>query len=274
MPRLYVIGDSFSIIKEEMTWPVWPVQVAQKIGYDLTSAALPGVDQDWQMREIRKLNLTPEDRLILVLTGPTRFWFFKDEPWLSNVAYGTYAKDIVKDDEKLYAIQQFLTHFWREDLFISFQKSRLGELAWLAHHNKWFPPLVITAFYNPINQEYPSLNITNGNLYEAIQLKEYTQKDPKKDGLMNGLWHSYDCRFNHLCRTNHEILAENIIDPLMNGTKLDLTSIKFAENIITDENACDMKFAEDQLNVYIFKQMLDTKTKEKLGVRDFRRIFY
>ncbi len=278
MPKLFVVGDSFSELstKYKPDWLPWTVLLSSKIGYDLVPMSIPGCDQDWQIRELRKLsNIDKDDRILLVLTSPQRFWYFKDQPWMSNVVYGTYATELVKDKDKLLAIQMFYNHIWREDLFLSFQQSRLSEISWMTHVHKWQKPTIISAFGNCFEGDYSNLNIIKGNLYEDIQYKEYSGRIKGQDALMNGEWANYDCRINHMCRSNHEKLVEVLIDPVLNGTDLDLSKIQFHDNIITEENACDREFAKDQLCLDIFDLMMDTKFREKLGLTDtLRRLWY
>lgn len=278
MPKLYVVGDSFAVLTPwyKSSWSTWQLLLAEKLGYDLECLARPGIDQDYQMRDLRKIGkLTKDDRVILVLTSPQRFWYFKDQPHFSNIVYGTYAEELVPEKEKLMAIKLFFNYIWREDLFLSLQQSRLGELSWLAQSNGWFKPLIIPAFANYIEGDYYNLNIVKGSLYEDIQSKEYSLRINGADALMNDEWANYDCRFNHLCRSNHEKLVEVLLDPLMNGTELDLSAVDFYEDIITAETACSQEFANDQLNVEVFKTMLDTKFREKLGLRNtLRNMFY
>lgn len=277
MPKLFVVGDSFAVIAEyKRDWLTWHQSLAKQIGYELECVARPGIDQDYQIRELRKIGkISKDDRVLFILTSPQRFWYFKDAPHMSNVVYGTYVQEIVKDKEKLLAIQMFYNHIWREDLFLSFQQSRLSELAWLAHSNGWKNTLVIPAFANFITGEYSNLNLVKGSLYEDIQFNEYKERVEGIDALMNGEWANYDCRFNHFCRSNHERLAEVLIDPILNGTPLDLSQTKFHEDIITNENACDRDFAKDQLNYEVFEKMLDTKFREKLGIGNtLRNLFY
>ena len=91
-PRLIMIGDSFSVEPMESTDTTitWPRQVAADLGLKLMPLSQHGVSQDWCFHQLRagfhSVNqITAEDRIVICLTHPNRYWFVQDEPNLSNM---------------------------------------------------------------------------------------------------------------------------------------------------------------------------------------------
>jgi hypothetical protein len=59
-------------------------------------------------------------------------------------------------------------------------------------------------------------------------------------------FNGYDCRYNHLCLTNHDILAEKISQALITDTPADLTT-GFKSDLIDPEWFNDAEFCNSQL---------------------------
>lgn len=91
------------------------------------------------------------------------------------------------------------------------------------------------------------LNIHNNHIKVLGSLKRISFNETKdfseNQSIMNSkdCWNGIDKRRNHLSRNNHKILAEKIIDSLINSADLDL-SVGFEKNFITKENCLDPDF--------------------------------
>lgn len=225
--KLWVVGDSFSVInQDDYCEEIWPVILAKNLQFDLYNQSCVGTSQDWAFRIIRdwQFNISPEDQLIVVLTHPSRFWFFEDRPDLSNRNIVDFDKAINNQD-RANAARYFIQYIQRPELDIQQTDHRLGWLSNLVYKNNWRKPIIILGFAQTIYENlYPNLIFSYGNLF-AINKAEELGDIKNKD---------WDARYNHLCLSNHSILAKKIEDTIKNQNNLDLTS-GFKEKIYSNE---------------------------------------
>jgi hypothetical protein len=84
---LFITGDSFSYLSSsDVQERIWSVALSKKLNFNLVNQSDYGVSQDWSWSVINdwQSKITKDDQLVIVLTDPARFWFFKDLPKLSN----------------------------------------------------------------------------------------------------------------------------------------------------------------------------------------------
>jgi hypothetical protein len=224
--------------------------------------SIEGCCQDWQMdmfdKQIKLGNLTKHDQLIFVLTSEHRFWYFENAPYLSNLSNYRYEawRRFVPDKSKWDAGQNFASKIWRDEQAHRLQRHRLGEISYRCLALGLRKPIIIPAFINSINaQEWPHLNIAHGCLTEDVQALEL-KKTFNVTEVMRDLWKGMECRFNHLCKINHEILATAVIESIETDRRLDLVDAGFHKEIITLDNYNDLKFARENLCMVDFNTML------------------
>lgn len=216
-PILWIVGDSFSYIdQQDFCNQIWPILIPSAIGYDLHNDSMPGTAQDWAWRKIRdwQFRIRPIDQLVVVLTHPSRYWFFEDMPDVSNHNLVDFDQ-IVNDKDKVRAALSFIQHIQRPELDIQTVDHRMGWLSNLVYKNNWKKPIIIAAFAQTIYTDlYPNLIFSKGNLFVVNKEEEVNNVKDK----------NWDTRYNHLCLSNHKILAEKIANTITTGCELDLTT--------------------------------------------------
>jgi hypothetical protein len=78
------------------------------------------------------------------------------------------------------------------------------------------------------------------------------------DDLNNKFWRGLDGRFNHMCLSNHGILAARIAESLINGTALDLKQ-GFIQKIIPADWESNIEFQDRELDAEIARKNLEHK---------------
>lgn len=240
-PTLWVVGDSFSIIsRTDVCDNAWTILLPKLLGFDLNNDSLAGTSQDWAWRNIRnwQFEIKPQDQLVIVLTHPSRYWFFEDQPDLSNHNIVDFDK-IVNDTEKVKAAKYFIQYIQRPELDIQATDHRMGWLSNLVYKYGWKKPIIIQAFPQTLYTDlYPNLIFSKGNLF-AINKAEEANDIENKD---------WDTRYNHMCLSNHKILADKIVNTITTGVELDLTT-GFKEKIYSKELLENEELAKQELSV-------------------------
>lgn len=271
--KLWIFGDSWSAL-----WPdydpdrVWTKSLAQQLSTATSSpvllrnSSLVGSAQDWAFSEYIKVieDIQPEDYVVFILTSPSRYWYFEDIPTLSN--WNILDFDTVVSPEQTKAVELYIKHIQRPQLDNLALIGRLGLMAYETKRRGLRRPLLIKGFeqeLGPINY-FEDLNIANGVLTH-IQWNEYKDQelayklsDQGKPGYFNGA----DCRFNHMCLSNHDIFANKLLTGLINDTAPDLTT-GFQTDLIAPDWYNDKEFCERELSPrsveYFLEKVKDTK---------------
>jgi len=236
MSRLFVFGDSFS---QPYSNPlVWTQSTANRLSLELHNHSLQGTSQtySWQLLQSLIGLLTATDRVIIVMTHPSRTWFFKQLPAVSNINIANIDQVLTLEQQK--AIELYVRYIQRPEIDCQQVDQRLAWLCWQFTQRGLAKPLVIMAF--PQNVTDPTviegLDLAKGTLYD-IQMAELAI-DPQQ---VNQLWLGQDARYNHLVLDNHERLARKIVHYFQHGGELDLTQ-GFVQNIIDIESLTDPLF--------------------------------
>lgn len=229
MSKLWLTGDSFSVtLKDDDPDRVWLKQVAKGLGdYELKNCSYPGTCQDWAwgFLELNANDISSDDQIIVVLTEPSRYWFFEEHPTITNSHILDFDKAI-DHPERVQAVELFIKHIQRHNLDYQHCLHRLGWLNNMVHVKKWKKPLIIHgANQNHFGQDYlDKLNFSIGNLTGV----SFFEKGEEIE------FRGFDMRYNHLCLSNHDILAEKVINALTTGERLDLTT-GFIQGIYTSK---------------------------------------
>ena len=244
MPELYVIGDSFAVMKRENINPnTWPCTLSQRLGYNLSNISCAGASQDWLLNQLDliKEQITPNDQLILTLTNANRFWFFEDFPDVAESKAIELGEIIGKDRAK--AVEYYFNYIQRESLSINQQRSRLGLIAHLTNLYKWKPPIILLGFREDISEQklFPNLIFSKGTLTYDVSNKELGNND-------HFFFKGIDVRYNHMCLSNHAILADKLYNLIVNNISIDLTS-GFVKNILKIDYANNLEFANKELDL-------------------------
>jgi hypothetical protein len=284
-PRLWIFGDSWSALDpNDVNKRTWPCQVSHRLSQHLGSnieminSSLVGSSQDWMLNAYLKVSddIAPDDYVVLILTSADRYWFFEDLPSLSNINILDAEKHLPK--ERLAAVEGFVKHIDRPHLHLLQGTSRLALIAYTTRLRGLRRPLIVPGFDQILEHmaEWPDLAICNGYL-TAAQYNEYRQSDKLAKMVADrnvSYFNGYDCRYNHLCLTNHDILAEKISQALITNTPADLTT-GFKADLIDPEWFNDTEFCTSQLkptSVAMFNSHYKTEKPGMLWRKKMRLI--
>lgn len=253
---LFVIGDSFSVSpKFADPAPTWTRVAAQQLAIlhdqpvTLVNNSMMGVSQDWMWLTLQDWMaagvITDEDYLIVALTHPSRFWYLERDPAMSNSKIIDLDRHCSSEECK--AIELFIKHIQRPSLDGIHLNNRMGWLAYQVLKNHLQQPLIIKGFEQLLLdfEQSDVLSISNGNLFDDIQYWEFS--NPAAE-ITNNFWSGIDCRYNHMCLSNHEILGKQVAESLFYKLPLDLTS-GYQRGLLTQDILEDDEFCRHQLDL-------------------------
>jgi len=214
MARLWIVGDSFSSTVKEgkpLDPRTWMAQAADQWGLTLTNLSIRGTSQSWAWHQLYSTimpKITPEDRLIVVLTHPARVWY---HPKLPEITRYEFIQEFKKLKLPLYwqAADLYTRVLQRQDLDIETVSQRLAWLAYQTLTRGLKPPHVLVAFEQDMGtQTYPELWISRGNMCQVSEgesLQPFDLADYQK------MIAEVDCRYNHMLLSNHQQLVQQLI---------------------------------------------------------------
>jgi len=252
---LWIFGDSWSAMNKEWPDTVWTRLLANRLSNHLRrpvqmrNHSLIGTSQDWITEQylINTREMSADDYTVILLTSPHRYWFFEDKPDLTNWNIIDFDQQISADQSK--SVELYIKHIQREKLDTLHTVNRLGNIAYETGARGLRRPLIVKGFDQDLNvaATYPDLNIAQGYLTQ-IQYNEYADQDRMANlqGAAPNWFNGFDCRYNHLCVSNHEILSVKLFNALIQDHSPDLTS-GFQQNLIKENWLDDKEFCEKQL---------------------------
>lgn len=250
MAKLYVVGDSFvSTEHTKDTDRDWISLLANKLGVDeVCNNGVLGGSQDFAIHSMQVFEdqITPDDYVLVVLTHPSRFWFFQDEP---SVCKANHIEHFAGKfgQMRVDAAQLYVQYIQREQLDTLHVESRLGWLSYNAKFRKWRTPLVVYAMDPVVAPQFNyDLIFSKGSLTENISIPEV--KDIKTVDDYYAVIQYLDPRYNHMCLRNHSILADKVYNTFATGAVLDLTT-GFENNFLTNELINDAEFQAKELSL-------------------------
>jgi len=275
-PRLFVVGDSFSVNPpEDAGFRNWVQGACDRLSelegrpVELVNNSIMGACQDWAwyclhdwMHKIR-----PEDYVIVAVTHPGRFWFLESMPDLTNAAVIDLDNWVTKEQAK--AIELFIKHIQRPTLDTMWLADRMGWLAYQVYRKKLRRPLMIPCFPQDLmdTEGYQELNWCKGILMNDIQYWEF--EDPTDDANTK-YFYGVDPRYNHMCRRNHPILAERVATALFNNTQLDITE-GFHRGMITTQSTNDPQFQAAEYDPKLVEKLRETRAKHSGPILPWKR---
>lgn len=242
MKKLWVFGDSFSVVHNEDQCPsdkVWPVRLASSLEYVLESRSTWGASQDWisSYIEYEQNFIAKDDQIVVILTDPARFWFFEDMPSLTGSHIINFDK-VINHPEKRNAARGYIEYIQRPQLDTHFMTLRLGHLNNLVTVKQWRQPIIIKAsdMHLPDLQAFDKLKFSIGSLRNV----------DSKEQLPAHMFANGDIRYNHLCLSNHEVLVNKLFATITTGAELDLET-GFFENCIPCDALSNQEFVQKEL---------------------------
>lgn len=263
---LWVFGDSWTAVSSP-EWPstIWTRRLAQKLSehlrrpVQLRNHSLIGTSQDWITEQYlsNTQQMSPNDYTVIILTSPHRYWFFEDKPDLTNWNIIDFDQQISKEQGK--AVELYIKYIQREKLDALHTVNRLGNIAYETGARNLRRPLIIKGFDQDLNvaASYPDLNIAQGYLTK-IQYEEYADQDRMAEIVDNpapNWFRGFDCRYNHLCLTNHEILSSKLAKALIDDQSPNLDS-GFVKELINEHWLQDQEFCQKELCPQWIEQFL------------------
>lgn len=256
--KLWIFGDSFSAQDPNYDpSTVWTRDLAHRLAdhlnipVQLRNNSLVGSAQDWMFTEYVKAvpQISADDYVVILLTSASRYWYFENQPSLSNWNILDFDAQVTKEQAR--AAELYIKHIQRPHLD---SLSLLGRLSFIAYETKTRAlrrPLIIKAFDQDIGPAdyFSELNIAQGTLTQ-VQFGEYKNQDLVEKMFAQGnpgYFKGADCRFNHLCLRNHSILSEKIMHSLLTDQVCDLTD-GFHREIIDQYWYKDQEFCDQELS--------------------------
>lgn len=254
--KLWVFGDSFSETGSGVSERSWSMQLTGKlkdrtsVDIELRDISLIGCSQDWILERYLSVvdKIHPQDHVIIVMTSPERYWFFQNQPDLTNWNIIDLGDKISR--EQALAIEYYYKYINRQEMSILHSTSRLGMIAYQTRIRSLRKPLIMNGFDHLVypSEIWPDLDFAQGCLAE-VQFKEYqdSQNAVDEKTQITGWFKGYDCRFNHLCLSNHDVLSDKLANYMLDGTPVDLTR-GFHEEIVDKKWYEDPDFIKKELN--------------------------
>lgn len=285
MPKIFIVGDSFGypFVTDNKLWPIIAKEYLEeklKDSVDVVNECMIGTSQDFAWKQLEHMleQITPSDYLVVVLTSPDRFWYFEEKPEYTNVQSFANIEQFSQDPDIRTILYGFVTRMWRHSLAVQLQNHRLGFLSYHVLKLGLRKPLIIKGFDNIVDNDehFPELNFSTGSLGQ-IQRNEFTMNNGNKTNmdavLLEKYWHHVDCRYNHLCLSNHKVLGNLVGEALLKESLLDLNSSEFIQNIIDEQNCRNKDLAEKELSLKWYDEMIKNRLRNNLGVKGLKLFF-
>lgn len=270
--RLWIFGDSWSAIDSNRDPPrSWTRQLAQRLSQttgrpvQVRNHSLVGAAPDWITEQYLKntASMGSDDYVIMILTSPYRVWYFEDQPSLTN--FNIIDFDSVIDQEQAQAVELYIKHIQRTKIDTLHTVNRLGNIAYESASRGLRRPLLVKGFDQDLNvaESYPDICIANGYL-TSIQYNEYAELDRMAEitGPAPNWFYGFDCRYNHLCLSNHDILVDKLLEGLLKNRSPDLTQ-GFRQNLIKETWYEDTEFCQQELCVSSIDHFFTVKEEQK-----------
>tara|TARA_B100002019_G_scaffold290272_1_gene307587 strand:+ start:1253 stop:2017 length:765 start_codon:yes stop_codon:yes gene_type:complete len=215
---LYIYGDSFSV-DYACDW-IWTRQLAHVMNNSglvssMVNHSLAGASNDWIATHIEETceRWCEGDYVLHIPTEFSRQWWFKDEPELCNLVNMQNSKEaraLKQSRPREYnSVMQYFAYLHRPEIDVLRWKQHCGWVENLAR-NRGVNFIQLPAF--PIDAQTLSLTST-------VSHWEFADESACDTWYSKGL----DTRYNHMCRSNHTILANKLHNSYSKQLPLDLT---------------------------------------------------
>lgn len=250
MRTLWIFGDSFSRSSTEPR--TWPQLLSQRLGTELVNVSLRGASPDWIIRQYLTAlaQIDPEDPVIVLFTNPNRFWFYEDQPDLTNPAITDFAQH--RNSDQARAAQSYFQYLQRPELDLQWTYYRAMAVSHETQRLNLRRPLLIQAFAQDVSaaEHFHTVAWAQGTLTD-LQFREYRDRDSVMASIqrqgVDPVFRGTDCRYNHLCLLNHSVLADKLAQHFLSDQPVDLTQ-GFHEKILDEQWHTDTQWRQDQLD--------------------------
>lgn len=241
---LWVFGDSFAEDSASLkdygrlnnaSDFSWHKQIAEKLNLDYKNFGKGGSSLDYTFVKFNenRNNIKQYDIIIIALTNLDRRYFFKDRPHMSTALW-------IEDSRELKAVQYYYEYLDNKEVFAVHLLNFLYNLQDLTKELNLHTILIpcfedIDLFLK--GKTFLHFHIADGFLNKINEDEYDTEFFEKK--LKRGY---VDPRANHIVRSNHNILANKILNNIEYKTNIKLTD--FVTNIINEECLRDTKLID------------------------------
>lgn len=251
---LWVFGDSFtelySDLKDQYTQIVANEFNTNVLGFGLSASS---IEYTYHKFNQNRKNFKENDILIVGLTSYNRRWFFKYYPGNLVKIYNPGTFDDYKEflnsptnnPKEIEALTLYADHLNHKEIQKDYLINFLYNLNYTTKQQKLHTIVFVNLYdifvlMKDIINEFPYLNIAE-NMMLDISLEELS-----KDYIINFDRSIYDLRVNHITRSNHKILAKQIVDNIKLNTTIDCKK-GFKKNLVSFEAINNDEFKDNEL---------------------------
>lgn len=244
MNKLWIFGDSFTSRTDKGTWPAL---VADQWHLTIMNHSLPGASPDWIWDQLRQQmdQIEPNDRIIVILTEPSRFWYWPEWPEMTNL--NNIAADLTQGQRR--AMESYVLHLQRPQLDCLWLEWRLG---WLHDEltRRDQQAMIVMAFdqYVERTERWPRFCWVQGTLIEAstreIAVGQHLNWEARPQDILtlwtNAGFRGCDPRIGHVSLSNHQQIAQ--------GLMLDQPRIAYQQQTVYLTRLEDTEWCQQELD--------------------------
>jgi len=253
--KIYLVGDSFSSPNRQGDpYHPWYIQVGQLLDINVENKSMIGVSQDWCWWKLAQdlPNITPEDQILVVMTHPGRYWYFDDKHQMTNPNIVNIDREL--SPEQLEAVKGYMMQIQRPPLDIQQLSHRLGWLQAQCQMHQLKPAQIVCAFPLYIKTPFPMEEHINWDNYSHLRISQgdlltHVEQPEMVKGLSEyDLWQGYDCRYNHMVKSNHKVLAESVAKAIDNQQPIDLLTPSWTKEVLDKSVFDNDEFIDQELD--------------------------
>ena len=247
-----------------------------------------GTSQDFAVQQLMGLIhlFTPNDKILWLLTNASRFWFFDNRPKLTNINIINIDDEMNQDEQD--AVKGYMTQLQRPPLDLLWQDQRLGWLSAQAKQIGMQAPQIVLGFPRVMpndremfdlfftHERLDNLRISKGDMLNNVEAPEMIAY-AENNFYESAVWKGYDCRYNHIVKSNHDIMLERILTAFTKDKPVDLITPGWTTKVIDENTIQDPEFIKKELDPFAIKFRLEKLEKmsstvswaDKSGIADW-----
>lgn len=236
---LWCFGDSYVDPNKNSSNPVWTAMIGEKLNCSVQNLGMCATSLDYTYMCFDSALIQERDHVIIVLTDLHRRFFFLDSPETSSL----HQLDNVSSN-KSNAMKHYFTFLSNPKAYTINLKNFLYRVQSLSE-KKNLKTVVFNAFVSTVfvhELDLPNLHIVPNTLFEVSQ-NEISRDVARADFVKK------DPRANHLCVSNHKILADKVVNYVTRNTPITLNNM--LTNIVTRTSYFDQKFRSEEFASFI-----------------------
>jgi len=268
MSTVWVLGNSFSYQTDN--YNTWMKQVADRTDSTITNLSVNGTSLDYVYYTFNNIrnNAMPGDIILATFTDVNRRWMFKDVPsdamWrsLDPDSYTTIVeKDNIRFEQRDSKIVEGVNLYIEcLDNTIAYEIYMLNFLHNLNHfaRSKNVHVIILPCFeyvsdrLNEVKNQFPDLNIADKSIM-SVSKNEFLPGEFYLSGIMR---FNPDLRSNHLTQSNHNTMAEKLLNNIKNKEPISLRN-GFLNNFLSRDILRNQDFSDRELFAMNLEEFYD-----------------